>query len=130
MRKDIVKAHLSKRELYIVCVGPEIFECVKALSKTSEGLGEIFILALKEAVAIGVETTVVDAALEAVFDECSTGGPITLSVGNVVLHTGLHVNLEFNVSDWTTKASIKLSGVFIVIVVFGVTAGVSVEIGD
>lgn len=66
------------------------------------------------------EAAVVDTALEAVLDISCTGGPVAFAIGDVILHASFHVELQFNVTNWGSQASVKLSSIFIVIVVFWV----------
>ena len=69
---------------------------------------------------IGVESTVVDAAFEAVLDESGTGGPISFAVCDVVLHAGVGINLEFDRSHGSSEPGVKRASILILVVVFWV----------
>jgi hypothetical protein len=117
VRKDIAIAHLDQCQFDVVGMGAEVFQCMQALSETAEGFSKVFIFAFEEAMTVGVHSTMVNTAFEAVLDEGGAGGPISSAVGNVVFHTGLRIDLKLDIAGWRTKASIVLPSIFIVVVV-------------
>lgn len=70
--------------------------------------------------SVGIESAVVDASLETEFDESGRGGPITMTIGNVVFHTSLVVDLEFDITDRTAETGVIFSRIFVVVVVLGI----------
>lgn len=61
----------------------------------------------------------VDAAFKAVLDIRSTCSPVAARVGDVVLHPGFGVDLELNWAYRSSQSGIDLTGIFIIIVIFG-----------
>ncbi len=74
--------------------------------------------------AVGIQSSMVDTAFKAVLDICSAGGPVTVHVGNVVLHSCLRVDLELNWTDGSSQAGINLTSIFVVVVILGTTSSV------
>src|SRR5271154_1103691 len=120
MWKDIMESLFPQSQLNIVGVSSKVFKTVQALAKQAKCFCEVLVLAFEESMAIGVESSVMNAALEAVFDECCTCGPITFAVGYVVLHACFWIDLKLDRSDEPTEAFVVFCSVFIISVVLGV----------
>lgn len=55
-----------------------------------------------------------DTSGEAELDVACTCSPATVFIGNVILHTSLHVDFQFNLLNWTSEARVEFPSVRIV----------------
>ena len=102
MREDIAEAHLSQCKLNVVGMRPKILQAMQTLAKTSKRLMKIRVVPLRATRAMGEHPAIMDAPSERVLDVTRAGGPTTLLVRNVVLHTGVGINGELNLVNRTS----------------------------
>jgi hypothetical protein len=62
----------------------------------------------------------VDAASQTVLNIGSASRPITSLIGNVILHTGIRVDIELDLADRGSQTLVVLAGIFVIGVVLGV----------
>ena len=119
MRKNIMKSHLAQSELTVICVRAKVLQGMETLAQRAEGLGKIFLAPLALS-TIGIHSSVVDAARQTVSDVGGAGVPIAAFVGDVVLHSSVGVDLEFDLAHGGSESLVVLTGILVISVVFGV----------
>lgn len=92
---------------------------MERLTEAAEGLAEILILALAT-FTTSVEAAKVDTASKAEANVSCTGGPLSRLVGNVVLHSRLHIDLCFDGLDGTAETGVEGAGIDAICVPKGV----------
>jgi hypothetical protein len=87
---------------------------VQALTQTSKSFTKIRFLAFGIPRTICIKTAEMDTSGEAKFDVAGTGCPPATLIGDVILHSGIAVNLKLNGLYQTSKTRIILSSIFVV----------------
>lgn len=119
MRENIMESHLAQSEFTVIRVRAKVLQGMKTLAQRTEGLGKIFLAALTLS-TIGIHSPVVDAARQTVSDVGSASVPIAAFVGDVVLHSSVGVDFEFDLAHGGSESLVVLAGILVIGIVFGV----------
>lgn len=108
VREHVVVAKFAERKLTVVAMGTKVLHAVQSLSKASESLAQVFVFALA-AGTVRVETAKVHAASQTVAKVSGAGSPVSGLVGNVVLHSSVHIDFGLDRLNRASQTRVKLS---------------------